>query len=71
MDQRGSRHIKLHCPRARWGQGQLIFAGPDPNPEGQDTSLALALGRVDPRSALTLAINSITAFKGISCGNNY
>ena len=39
----------IHCPRARPGRVEAIFAGPDPDPQGRATlSLALAPGRLDP-----------------------
>ena len=41
-----SEHKQLHCPRAGLGQGQLIFADPGPDPQGQ--------GRVRAGPGLTL-----------------
>ena len=35
----------LHCPRAGLGQGQLIFADPGPDPQGQGRA------RADPRAS--------------------
>ena len=41
--------LDIHCPRAGPGQVEAIFAGPDPDPQGQAIlSLALAPGRFDP-----------------------